>query len=151
MKKIEYSVIINKPVNEVFQYLENLDNRPSWEPGVVEAKVISGTYEEPGSFIQITNQLLGKKMETVAEVIDYKQNEQVVCRAEKPFYHEVAHIYEEINGQTKFTRKATAVVDGQGKITKLASSLIEKKLEKSFQKTVLTAKEVLENKNKVKA
>ncbi|QOY36761.1 SRPBCC family protein [Anaerobacillus isosaccharinicus] len=144
MKTIEYSVVINKPITEVFRYLEDLNNRPNWEPGVVSVEILNGKYEEPGSTIQITNQALGKKMETIAEVIEYKENEHVICRAQKPFFHEVSNLYEDLNGQTKFTRKATADFDRQGGVTKLASSLIVKKLEKSFQKTVLTAKEVLE-------
>lgn len=144
MKTIEYSVVINKPVSEVFRFVENLENRPNWEPGVVEAKVIFGKYEEPGGKIQITNQILGKKMETIAEVVEYKENEQVICRAEKPFFHEVINLYEELNGQTKFTRKATATFNNEGGATKLASTLIVKKLEKTFQKTVLNAKEALE-------
>lgn len=144
MKTIEYSLVIKKPVTEVFRYLEDLENRPNWEPGVVSVKVLKGKYDEPGSTIQITNQALGKKMETIAEVIEYKENEHVICRAEKPFFHEVINLYEDLNGQTKFTRKATADFERQGGVTKLASSLIVKKLEKSFQKTVLTAKEILE-------
>ena len=145
MKKIEYSIVIKKPVKEVFRYLETLENRPEWEPGLIEAKVVSGKYDEPGSVIQITNQALGKKMETKAEVIEYVENSHVICRAEKPFYHEVTHLYEEVNGHTKFTRKAVADVEKKGGASKLALGMVAKKIEKTFQKTVVNAKEVLEN------
>ncbi len=145
MKTIEYSIIIKKPVAEVFRYLENLENRPEWEPGLIEAKVVSGKYEEPGSVIQITNKALGKKMETEARVIEYVENSHVICRAEKPFFHEVKNSYEDLNGHTKFTRKATADFDKKGGVTKLASGLVVKKLEKTFQKTVVNAKKILEN------
>jgi uncharacterized membrane protein len=144
MKKVEYSVVINKPVNEVFAFIENLENRSKWEEGVVEVKVVSGKYEEPGSVIQITNQVLGKKMETLAEVVEYEENKHVICRAKKPFDHEVANIYEEINGKTKFTRRATANVENQGGVTKLTTTLLVKKIESVFQKTVKNAKKEIE-------
>ncbi|MCT8137682.1 SRPBCC family protein [Anaerobacillus sp. CMMVII] len=145
MKTVEYSVIINKPITEVFAYIENLENRPKWEQGVVEVKVVSGNYTEPGSVIQITNQMLGKKMETVAEVVDYEKNKHVICRAEKPFQHEIANVYEDLGGKTKFTRRATANVETQGGVTKLTSTLLVKRVEKAFQKTVENAKKQLEN------
>ncbi|OIJ22351.1 hypothetical protein BKP45_06865 [Anaerobacillus alkalidiazotrophicus] len=144
MKMIEYSVIINKPVSEVFAYIENLENRPKWELGVVQAKVVSGKYAEPGSVIQITNQLLGKKMETVAKVIEFEENKYVICQADKPFYHEISNIYEDLNGKTKFIRRATAHIDQEKKVPKLATSLLIKKVEKAFEKTVQNAKRQIE-------
>jgi uncharacterized protein YndB with AHSA1/START domain len=140
MKVVEYSVVINKPVNEVFSFIEDLSNRPKWEQGVVAVEVLSGKYEERGSVIQITNQVLGKRMETIAEVVEYEENKRVVCRAEKPFRHEIANIYEEMNGKTKFTRRATANVDSKSSLTKLSSILLIKKIESVFQKTVQNAK-----------
>jgi uncharacterized protein YndB with AHSA1/START domain len=140
VKVVEYSVVINKPINEVFSFIEDLSNRPKWEHGVVAVEVLSGKYEEQGSVIQITNQVLGKRMETIAEVVEYEKNKRVVCRAEKPFRHEIANIYEEMNSKTKFTRRATANVDSKSSLTKLSSILLVKKIESVFQKTVQNAK-----------
>jgi uncharacterized membrane protein len=140
VKVVEYSVVINKPVNEVFSFIEDLRNRTKWEHGVIAVEVLSGKYEERGAVIQITNQVLGKKMETIAEVVEYEENKRVVCRAEKPFKHEIANIYEDMNGKTKFTRRATANVDSHSSLTKFTSALLVKKIESVFQKTVQNAK-----------
>lgn len=142
MKTVEHSVVIDKPVSEVFSFIEDLKRRPEWEPGVVTVKVVKGDYSEEGSIIEVTNQVLGKKMVAVAEVIEYIENERVICRAEKPFYHEIANIYEDIGGKTKFTRRATAHFESGA--TKLAAPVIMNKLEKTFKKTVENAKKVLE-------
>ncbi|MDQ0254680.1 uncharacterized protein YndB with AHSA1/START domain [Evansella vedderi] len=144
MKTIEYSVVIQKPISDVFAFIEDLEKRPTWETGVVEAKVISGEYEKPGSVIQITSKVLGKKIKTVAEVLEYKKNEAVVCRADKPFPHEVANLYEEVEGGTKFTRRAKADPSNLNNFVKVGSSLILKKIEKSFTETADNAKTVLE-------
>ncbi|RXJ02920.1 hypothetical protein DS745_04870 [Anaerobacillus alkaliphilus] len=142
MKTVEHSVVINKPVDEVFSFIEDLQRRPEWEPGVVGVAVLKGCYNQPGAVIEVTNQVLGKKMVAEAEVIEYIENERVICRAEKPFYHEIANIYEDMDGKTKFTRRATAQFEKGA--AKLASTLIMNKLEKTFKKTVENAKEVIE-------
>lgn len=144
MKEIEYSIMIDKPVEDVFAFVEDLERRPEWEPGVVEAKVITGNYNEPGAIIEVTNKVLGKKMIAKAEVIEFVKNERVTCRAERPFYHEITNQYEVVEGKTKFTRRAVADFAKDGGVTKLASSLIIKKLEKAFEKTVQNAKFILE-------
>ncbi len=145
MKTIEYSTVIRKPITEVFAYIENLENKPIWETGVVEAKVVSGKYEKEGSVIQVTTKLLGKKIEAVAEVIEFEENKIVTCRAQKPFVHEISNIYEEVNEGTKFIRRATGDYDNGSKMFKLASPLMKKKIEQTFKKTVENAKKILES------
>ncbi|MCD8509565.1 MAG: SRPBCC family protein [Bacillus sp. (in: Bacteria)] len=144
MKTIEYSVIIERPIEDVFAFIENLEKRPVWETGVVEVKVLEGEYSKRGSIIEITSKVLGKKMKTVAEVLDYKENEAVICKATKPFPHEVANIYEPVDNGTKFTRRATADMDEVKNFVKVGSSLIFKKIEKSFTETADNAKRILE-------
>lgn len=144
MKTIEYSVIIQKPVEEVFAFIEDLNQRPVWETGVIEAKVVSGEYSKPGAIFEITSKVLGTKMKTVAEVLEYRKNETVICKATKPFPHEVSNIYEAVDGDTKFTRRATADTNEVKSYVKIGSSLVFKKIEKSFKETADNAKQVLE-------
>ena len=37
MTKIERSIVINRPVEEVFAAYTNLENHPKWHPGILEA------------------------------------------------------------------------------------------------------------------
>ena len=41
MIKAEQSMIINRPVEEVWEYLSNVENMAKWDQGVLEAKLTS--------------------------------------------------------------------------------------------------------------
>ena len=41
MIRIETSIVINRPVKEVFAFLSNFENWPKWSPGLLENKKTS--------------------------------------------------------------------------------------------------------------
>ena len=41
MPKIEMSIVINRPVEEVFAFLSDFENNPKWQATSVEARKIS--------------------------------------------------------------------------------------------------------------
>ena len=41
MAKVEASVVINCPIEEVFTFAANIQNNPQWQSRVLEAKVTS--------------------------------------------------------------------------------------------------------------
>jgi uncharacterized membrane protein len=41
MVKLEQSIMINRPVEEVWKFMSHWENGPKWDCGVVEARQIS--------------------------------------------------------------------------------------------------------------
>ena len=70
MVNVETSIIINRPIEEVFAYLTDAGNNPQWDLGLVEVRQ---TPERPvgvGTRITEVRKFLGRKMETTSEVVE---------------------------------------------------------------------------------
>ncbi|MCF8564100.1 SRPBCC family protein [Alicyclobacillus tolerans] len=146
MQTIEHSVIIQKPVTTVFSFIEDLSRRPEWEVGVLETSLVSGNSYGEGATIQIISSVMGKRIETTAEVVQFVPNQIVSCKAMAPFPHVVENLYEDLGGgQTRFTRRATGDPDAATGIFKFGKSFLMNALSRQLKQTCESAKKVLEN------
>ncbi|MDX1521416.1 MAG: SRPBCC family protein [Anaerolineae bacterium] len=75
--KIETSVAINRPSEEVFAYVSNFENNPHWQSGMQEAKFTSEGPLRIGSTYAQVAKFLGRRIETNFEVIAYEPNRMV--------------------------------------------------------------------------
>ncbi len=81
MIRIEESVEINRPVEEVFSYATNPENFPQWVGNVIEVrKDASGPLREGTSFT-VEQKLLGRRFEAPFEVIAYEPNRRYAHRS----------------------------------------------------------------------
>jgi len=74
MARIEASVMINQPIDEVFAYVTDAGSWPKWESGLLEAEQTSEGPVGVGTRFRGTNQVLGLRMEWASEVMEYKPN-----------------------------------------------------------------------------
>jgi uncharacterized protein YndB with AHSA1/START domain len=63
------SITINRPPEEVFDYLVNLEKSPQWSATLTQAVQQGGGSLKVGSRVTETRNLLGKKMESTYEVV----------------------------------------------------------------------------------
>jgi uncharacterized membrane protein len=80
--RVEESVEINRPVEEVFSYTSTPENLPEWAGTVREVRRDSpgrGPLGEGGKFTA-KQQALGRKFEAPFEVIDYEPNRRYAHR-----------------------------------------------------------------------
>ncbi|MBF8283384.1 MAG: hypothetical protein HW378_2299 [Anaerolineales bacterium] len=62
MVKLEQSIMINRPVEEVWKFMSNWENGPKWDCGVVEARQISeGRWVEELSYNPGANAWVGSR------------------------------------------------------------------------------------------
>ena len=74
MIRIEHSVVINRPVHEVFAFVANVENNRRWQPTVLEARMTSRGPVGVGSTGVEVRQLMGRPMELTFEVTEYEEN-----------------------------------------------------------------------------
>lgn len=116
MPKHEVSVVINRPIEEVFAFVENPENDPIWRNSMVEAKVeteadakedtadLSQGGEGLGATGREVFRLGGLQVETTWEITEYEQNHKVVYRSTSgPIEYEGSWTYESADGGTKVT------------------------------------------------
>ena len=84
MVKNELSIMINRPIEEVFDYVSNLQYGPQWQTGLVEVRQITQGAPAAGSQFASARKFLGRKLEAVVEITALRTESQ--NRDQKPVW-----------------------------------------------------------------
>jgi ligand-binding SRPBCC domain-containing protein len=141
---IEESVVINRPPEEVFDYVANRENLPEWSAPIQEVrKETQGPLMEEGARYTTVAKFLGRRFETPFEVIVHDRPRRHTDRSTGgPFPQEFTHIFEEVEGGGT---RLTEVTDGEpGGFFRLAGPLLEIAGRRQFRADLDTLKDLLE-------
>src|SRR5438874_1982836 len=72
MIKVETSIIINRPIEEVFAYVSDFRNAARWQAGVVEVRQTPESPTGKGTQVTFVRRFLGRKIEGISEVVEYE-------------------------------------------------------------------------------
>ncbi len=76
MPRIERSILINAPVNEVFAYIADPTNCPAWVPGMVSVRDVAGT--DVGKIFRWTYKMAGISFDGRSTIMEHISNEKIV-------------------------------------------------------------------------
>jgi ligand-binding SRPBCC domain-containing protein len=141
---VEESVVINRPPEEVFDYVANRENLPEWSAPIQEVrKETQGPLMEEGARYTTVAKFLGRRFETPFEVIVHDLPRRHTDRSTGgPFPQEFTHIFEEVEGGGT---RLTEVTDGEpGGFFRLAGPLLEIAGRRQFRADLDTLKDLLE-------
>jgi len=82
MINIEESIIINRPVAEVFAFVANFENHPRWESNFQKVKLINSTPNGVGTKYQCELKLPGQTATSVFEITEYEVNKKIAFEGE---------------------------------------------------------------------
>ena len=126
MIKNEKSIIIHRPIEEVFEYISNLENSVDWQPGLLEVKRITEGPLRVGTIYSSARKFLGRKMEASNEFVTYEPNKQVVFTGSSgPMTFLTSFTFEDTGEGTRFT---TLIEMQPGGLLGLAEGLIASNL-----------------------
>ena len=142
MIKIEYSVVINRPVEEVFSFMGNVENNPLWVSGVLETKLTSPGPMAPGTTGTDVRQFLGRRMESTWEVTEHETNVKSSFKVTSgPVPFEGTWSYEAAAGGTR----VTFVAEGEpGGFFRLAEPIVGRIAKRQIQNDHDNLKDLLE-------
>jgi uncharacterized protein YndB with AHSA1/START domain len=142
MKRIETSVVINRPIEEVFSYATNPENDKLWQSGVVESGLVGEGPLGVGAQTREVRKFLGRRLESTAEVTEYEPNVKVAFKSTSgPVQYEAWYTFESVETGTKLT----IVGEGDtGGLFKLAEGLVMRQFEKEMQGALVALKDILE-------
>ena len=143
MIEIENSVVINKPVEEVFEFISNSENNPQWQSGSQEVVKTSEGPIGVGTTYKSVSQILGKRLESVVEYTAYEPNKTVagkVTSGPLPFQFETT-FEPAAEGGTKVTSSGSG---DPGGFFKLAEPLVGRMLKRQFETNTANLKDLLE-------
>jgi len=142
MIKVEHSIVINRPVADVFAFITDPANETKWQEGVVSAKITSAGALGVGSEAAETRKFMGRDMVSKLKVSTYEPNKKFVFNvAEGPVPFEMNQTYESTGDGTKIS----IVIEGEpGGFFKLAEGMVRKQLESQIAADFERAKKLLE-------
>lgn len=143
MIKIRNSFQINRPVEEVFAFVTNIDKLPLWAGPVTEAKQTSEGPIGVGTTQTQTAQFLGRKVETNQEVTEYELNKKFSTKATSgPLPMEVRYTFESVDGGTMVQLEGDVAAGG---FFALAEPIAGRMLQRQTDADAVTLKELLES------
>lgn len=140
MVKVEISLHINRPVAEVFKYMNDPTKMPEWNSTIEEATP-SETPVKVGTRIRSRLRMLGRKIEGTYEVVELEPNKRVVNKGDEPFPWKAIITFQPENGGTRIVSAAEGELGG---FFKLSEPIFARIMKKQLQAQYETAKELLE-------
>ncbi len=140
--RFEHSVLIDKPVSQVFDYVANPENNPKWQSDILELDVKSEGPPREGTSFSFANKFLGQRFETEATITGYEPGRTCSFRFNTGTSNGVSCFhFEPVNGGTRLTTKAELDLG----IFKLASFVAKHKARAQLRNDMNTLKQILEN------
>jgi len=118
MIKVEVSVIIHRPLTEVFAILSNVENNMRWRTGMIAAEKISPGPIGVGTTYRMINSIFGRRIEGEAVVSEYELNPKYATVNKSGLPIETKRTFEPVNGGTKVTFAVKTELGGLFNITK---------------------------------
>ena len=142
MIRIETSVVINRPVEEVFEFTDNVENAQQWQSELSESVYTSEPPVQVGTTVRQARQYLGRRFESTWEITEHEPNRKVRFKATSgPIQFEGEATYDSVEGGTKYT----VVIEGEpGGFFKLAEPIVARTIQREWETNVATLKDILE-------
>jgi len=80
MLKLKTSAVINRSIEEVFEFVANTENDMMWQSDVLEAKDTSEGPIGVGHTYKQTFQFLGRRLESTYEVTEFEANRKFIFK-----------------------------------------------------------------------
>ncbi len=111
MFTLENSIVIYRPIEEVFAFVSNSENRPKWVPVIEVQKMTAGPIGIGTTFRNVVT-MMGRQQESILEVVEYLPNEKYTFKTLWPFPCQLHHSLAPAAGGTQVTLKLEAQLSG---------------------------------------
>ena len=143
MATLELSIVINRPVEEVFAFVGNPENIPKWSSLSREVKITSAGPIGVGTTYRSVVAFLGRRIEGETEITEYEPNRSFAEKSKSgPFPIENRTTFERVDGGTRVNFTAVAEPGG---FFKLAEPLLVGMIKRQFQADFANVKDLLES------
>jgi uncharacterized protein YndB with AHSA1/START domain len=142
MARAEASIHVERPAEEVFAYLTDLERVPEWQTNVLFLQLQSPGGLRTGAKLVELRKFLGRKVESVVEVTAYEPPYRYTIAAQAgPIPFEISNVLSESEGGTRID----AVVEGEpGRFFGLVEWRVVKAVERELWNSLATLKDILE-------
>lgn len=143
MIKIEFPVEIDRPVDEVFNYVTDPTKLGEWQPTIVSVtQQTDGPIDKGTRLLEVRSAPFGKRAEALVEVSEFEQNRRFGLKVVSgPLPIDGHHTFSSVNGGTHIDFVAEGSLKGPMRI---AQPLLRRVLDRQFKRYYAELKSVLE-------
>ena len=141
MFQVQVSIVINRPLEEVFAFLSDLENNLKWRSGMLEAKKTSTGPIGMGTTYRMINNFFGRQVEGEAVVTEYKPNRKYATMNKSGLPIKTQRTFEPVKGGTRVT---FSVETELGKFFKPIEPLLASIGKRRVEADAITVKNLIE-------
>ena len=129
--KIELTVVINRPVAEVFAFIARADNMPRWAKYITDAAQTSEGPVDVGTTCYVVSKMMGMQVKQDFTVTECIPDRVYAARSTSgPVPMESRYVLEEASGATELHVTVTTDLSG---VMKMAGPLLNRRLRKQMR------------------
>ena len=142
MITVEETIVVERPIEEVFAYLTDPARVPEWQSSALEAHLEGEGPMRAGSRVLEKRKFLGRQMDSTMEVLEYEPPNRFTIKASSgPVPFEVTNTLTAAEGGTRIN----AVLEGEpGGFFRLGEPLVARAVVRELRHNLETLKDVLE-------
>ncbi len=141
MARVEASVVINRPVDDVFAYVTDVTNWPQWT-GFPEVEQTSEGPVGVGTTFRGLSEFMGRRDEWTSEVTAYEPSKRVEQKIIwGPMSMEQTLSFDPVEGGTRYTQVGEGETAG---VFKVAGPIVNRAMRKQLEGSLAKLKEILE-------
>jgi len=142
MARIEASVTIKRPVEEVFDFVTNAANVTQWRSGISESSQTSEGPVGVGATMRGVARVMGRQLKMTSEVTEYEPNRKYSTKTTSgPIPVRMSYTFESVNGGTRVIFVGDAQLGG---FLKLIEPLVVRQQQRQSEAAFANLKELLE-------
>lgn len=143
MINVEDSIVINRPIEEVFAYVSDLTNAPEWQTGLIEVRKTTAEPIGMGAQFTFVRKFLGRKLEASNRFTAYKPNQIITfVTTTGPMAVEASYLFAAEPDGTRVTCRMEMKPQG---FTRLAEPLIAASVRREMSAEFGYLKDLLES------
>jgi len=140
--RAELTIEIARSPEDVFAYLTDVSNLPTWQSGVHKAEIEEGGDARAGVHIRESRHLLGRELTTRLEITEYERPRLFSLRSlDSPVPYRVRH---ELASGGEGTKLSVLGEGEAGLLPGFATGIVARRAQKQFHKDFDRLKRVLE-------
>jgi carbon monoxide dehydrogenase subunit G len=143
MIRVHESIIVQRPVEEVFAFVADQTNGPRWQSGLLEVRRITDKPIGLGTKHTAVRKFMGRRLEATNEYVVYEPNKEVTFKGDAgsaEFQH--SYLTESTAEGTRLTSRMEMESKG---LFGLAEPLITRSLRREFAHSLSELKVLLES------
>lgn len=144
MPTVTETIVIARPVQDVWDYLEDVANTPRWNPMFVHQELVGADELAPGVTIRSVASILGKRIETDALVTEVAAPHRSALVTESPIPCTGSYTFEEVPEGTRFTWHIDAEPGLGGVFGTIADAVVVKTIQTQLRRSMKRLRQQLE-------